>query len=121
MDLDAIDFNSDSFSDIVAKDGRYQARAYALLMDVVHFLGKDGKHMTSEDILDEFRNRTLDLFGPLSFAVLREWGVTKCEDIGEMMANLAESHRVGRDAGDKADDFIGGYDFQEAFLEPYAV
>ena len=119
--MDAIDFNSDSFSDIMAKDDRYQPRAYALLMDVVQFLGTNGKPMTSEDIMDEFRDRTLDLFGPLSLAVLREWGVTKCEDLGEMMVNLAETHRVGRNSGDKPDDFVGGYDFQEAFLDPYAV
>lgn len=119
--MDAIDFNSDSFSDIVEKDNRYQARAYALLMDVVHFLGQNGKHMTAEDILEEFRERTLDLYGPLSFTVLREWGVTKCEDVGEMMNNLAEAHRVRRDPDDTPDQFAGGYDFIEAFLGPYDV
>ncbi len=119
--MDAIDFDSDSFSDIVAKDGRYQARAYALLMDVVHFLGMSGKHMSAADIMDEFENRTLDLYGPLAYTVLREWGVTKCEDIGEMMVNLAETHRVKRDPGDTPDDFVGGYDFREAFLGPYEV
>lgn len=119
--MDAIDFESDTFSDIVEKDDRYQARAYALLMDVVHFLGMNGQHMTAEDILDEFKNRTLDLYGPLSYTVLREWGVTKCEDIGEMMTNLADAHRVRRDPGDTLDCFAGGYDFREVFLGPYAV
>ena len=34
--MEEIDFESDTFEDIVAKDGRYNARAYALLMDVIH-------------------------------------------------------------------------------------
>ncbi len=119
--MEEIDFDSDAFADIIAKDDRYNPRAYALLMDVIHYLGgeKGTKHMSGEDILDEFRERTLDQYGPLSYRVLLEWGVKSTEDIGEMMFNLAESRRVGRDDGDSAEAFVGGYDFKEAFLDPY--
>ena len=34
--MDEIDWTADSFADIVAKDKRYDERAYALLMDVVN-------------------------------------------------------------------------------------
>ena len=47
--MEEIDFTSDTFDDIVAKDPRFNARAYALLMDVVHALTKDGAHTTGED------------------------------------------------------------------------
>ena len=119
--MDDLDFESDSFEDILAKDKRYDARAYTLLMDVVHYLGKEGGHMGAADILDDFRNRALDLYGPLAYTVLTEWGVKRCEDVGEMMSNLAESRRVGRDDDDTPESFLGGYDFQEAFLGPFAV
>ena len=117
--MDEIDFESDAFEDIVGKDDRYAARAYALLMDVVHYLGKDGKHMTAADIMDEFKERALDQYGPMAYTVLAEWGVTCCEDLGEMMANLAEGRRVQRDENDTPESFLGGYDFKEAFLGPY--
>ena len=118
--MEEIDFKSDSFEDIVAKDSRYNARAYALLMDVVHYLsGEDGKHCSGEDILDEFKERALDQYGPLTYTVLTEWGVTCTEDIGEMMFNLVEGRRVGRDENDTAESFAGGYDFKETFLAPY--
>ena len=42
--MEEIDFEADSFSDIVGKDSRYSARAYALLMDCVHYLGKERGH-----------------------------------------------------------------------------
>ena len=117
--MDEIDFTSDTFDDIVAKDPRFNARAYALLMDVVHALTKDGAHTTGEDVLDEFRETALDQFGPLAYRVLTEWGLRSCEDIGEMMFNLAEFHRVKRDENDSHEGFVGGYDFEEAFLGPY--
>jgi uncharacterized repeat protein (TIGR04138 family) len=121
MAIEEIDFENDSFEDIVEKDKRYAPRAYALLMDVVRFLSEDGKPFDAEDIMDEFRERTLDQYGPMSYTVLTEWGVTKCEDLGEMMFNLADAKRVARSENDTQESFIGGYDFKEAFLGPYAV
>lgn len=119
--MEEIDFTSDTFEDVVARDSRYNARAYALLMDVIHYLGEDGRHMGATDILEEFKERTLDQYGPLAYTVLTEWGVRCCEDIGEMMFNLTEARRVRKDEDDTPEAFVGGYDFKEAFLGPYQV
>ena len=119
--IDPIDFESDSFSDIGAKDKRYDARAYALLMDVFRYLAGSKKHVSAGEILFEFRERTLEQYGPMSRTVLSEWGLGSCEDIGEMMLNLVESRRIGRDEGDSPEEFRGGYDFDEAFADPYEV
>ena len=117
--MQEIDFKSDSFADITAKDSRYDARAYALLTTVIRTLGEDGKHMSGEDILEEFRELALEQYGPLAFTVLLEWGLKRCEDIGEMMFNLVDSGRVKRDESDSAESFVSGYDFKEAFLGPF--
>jgi len=120
--MEEIDFSSDSFEDVVAKDSRYDARAYALLMDVFHYLsGEDERHVTGEDILNEFKERTLDQYGPLAYTVLSEWGVTCTEDVGEMMFNLTEAQRIRKDEDDTPESFANGYDFKEAFLGPYQV
>ena len=118
--MEEIDFETDDFADIVAKDKRYAARAYALLMDVVHFLsGGKHRHVSGEEILDEFKERALDQYGPLTYTVLDEWGLSCTEDIGEMMFNLVDAKRIGRDENDTSDSFVGGYDFKETFLQPY--
>ena len=117
--MEEIDFESDTFEDIVAKDDRYNGRAYALLMDCINYLGREGRHMSGEEITDEFRERALDQYGPLTYDVLTEWGLKSCEDLGEMMFNLAEFHRVKRDENDTLEGFVGGYDFEEAFLGPF--
>ena len=114
--MEEIDFTSDTFDDIVAKDSRYNARAYALLMDVVRRRAE-----SDLDLLDEFRETTLDQYGPLAYTVLTEWGVACTEDIGEMMFNLAEAHRIERKEDDTPESFAGGYDFKEAFLGPYEI
>lgn len=120
--MDEIDFDSDLFEDITARDGRYAARAYALLMDVVHYLSKEhGGHMTGEEVLEEFRERALDQYGPMTYTVLTEWGVERTEDIGEMMFNLTEAGRIRKDEDDTPESFVGGYDFKEAFLGPYSI
>ena len=120
--MEEIDFGSDAFEDVVAKDSRYDARAYALLMDVVHYLsGEEDRHCSGEDILDEFKERALDQYGPLTYTVLTEWGLHCTEDIGEMMFNLTEANRVLKDENDTPESFVGGYDFKETFLGPYQV
>ena len=119
--MDEIDFESDGFEDILAKDSRYDARAYALLMDVVHYLTEGDKHCSGEDILDEFKERARDQYGPMTYTVLTEWGLKTCADIGEMMFNLTEGHRVARDENDTPESFAGGYDFRETCLGPYAT
>ena len=118
--MDEIDFASDDFADIVAKDDRYDGRAYALLMDVVHYLSTEaGKHVSAAEILDEFKERALDQYGPMTYTVLTEWGVACTEDLGEMMFNLVEHHRIRKDDSDSQEDFSCGYDFKEIFLGPY--
>jgi uncharacterized repeat protein (TIGR04138 family) len=112
--VEEIDFQSDSFDDIVAKDSRYAAHAYALLMDVVRKRG-------GNDILEEFKESALDQYGPLTYRVLTEWGIACTEDVGEMMFNLVEAHRVRKDEGDTPESFSGGYDFKSAFEGPYSL
>ena len=117
-----VDYDRDSFQDIIAKDKRFDHRAYALLSEVVHdLLEAKHEHIRAADILEEFKEQALDLFGPMSYTVLTEWGLTKTEDVGEMIFNLVESGRLTRDESDSPDEFAGVYDFREAFLEPYQV
>ena len=119
--IEELDYDADDFADIVAKDSRYNPRAYTMLLNVVHWLGgeKGDQHFDAYAIMDEFKESVLDQFGPMSYIVLTEWGVTCTEDLGEMMFNLADGGRIRRDDSDEKESFIGGYDFEETFLRPY--
>ena len=121
MMIEELDYNRDKFADIVAKDNRFDARAYALLVRVLDILGGEehDRHFSGEDILEEFKEEALDQFGPLTYTVLTEWGLHQTEDIGEMMFNLVDSNRIGRDENDGSESFVDGYDFKETFSDPY--
>ena len=121
--IEELNYSGDEFEDILARDHRYNPRAYTLLLDVIHALSgpEHDKHMDAYAIMDEFKETALDQFGPMTYRVLTEWGLSCCEDLGEMMFNLADSGRVQRDPDDEKSSFIGGYDFEETFLNPYAT
>ena len=113
-------FEKESYADIVAKDARYDTRAYDFVLDVIHEATEDAKgHVTGQELLSWFRDIALDAWGPMAYTVLTDWGVTCCEDVGEIVFNLYDTKRIGKTESDSRADFIGGFDFREEFLEPY--
>ena len=116
--MEEIDFESDRFDDICARDRRYDRKAYAILMEAFRSAAKNGNAESSE-IMDEFKETSLDQYGPMTYSVLNSLGVKDCVDIGEMMMNLVESGRIAKGDNDNYEDFRSGYDFKEEFLGPY--
>lgn len=128
-DFPGCEWLEDDFSDITTRDRRYAAKAYRLL--VLAFDGdftgegesgpgnRQDRHLSSYDIMLSFRNLARELYGPLAFTVLTEWGLHSCADIGEMMRNLVESKRIVREEDDNYEDFSYGFDFEDEFLGPY--
>jgi uncharacterized repeat protein (TIGR04138 family) len=55
----------------------------------------------------------------MTVTVLHEWGVRGCEDFGEIVFNMVESHLLAKTRNDTREDFKGGYDFDEAFRKPF--
>ncbi len=122
-DLDEADqFLQGGFPDIMEKDSRYDPLAYAFLLKVIHEASEEMKgHMTGQELLLFYRNFMLDNFGPMAYCVLTSWGVKTCEDVGAMVFNLYDSKRIQKTKEDCFEDFIGGYDFNEAFRKPFEV
>ena len=121
MGLPEIEWEQDDYSDILRKDDRFDSRAYDFVMQVLeeacHY--EDGSNASGAEVLTKFRELALDAFGPLAYAVLADWGVTCCEDVGEIVYNLCDTKRIDKCDNDSRADFIGGFDFKTEFLEPY--
>jgi len=45
--------------------------------------------------------------------------VRRCEDFGEIVFNMVENHLLAKTKKDSPEDFKGGYDFEEAFRQPF--
>jgi uncharacterized repeat protein (TIGR04138 family) len=51
--------------------------------------------------------------------VLEEWGLRCCSDFGEIVFNMIEAGWLAKTEKDSRADFLGGYDFDEAFRKPF--
>lgn len=114
-------------SQILEKDSRYLPEAYEFVSEAldhtVKMLKKPAtgpqRHVTAAELLEGIRQYALSQFGPLAKTVLNHWGVHRCEDFGEIVFNLVEASVLGKTEEDKKEDFIGGYDFDQAFRAPF--
>ncbi len=107
---------------ILAKDSRYARDAYLFLRDALDFTKstvRERLHVTGQELLGGIRSYALVQFGPMARTVLEEWGVTRCEDFGEIVFNLVDAGLLSKTASDSREDFQGGYTFEEAFRRPF--
>lgn len=77
------------------------------------------RHVSGQELLAGIRAYALEQFGPMALTVLSEWGIRQCEDFGELVFNMVENHLLAKTKKDSREDFKGGYDFDEAFRQPY--
>jgi len=110
------------------EDGRYRLEAYQFLFDAldkaVRLAGKDEaqgaeRHVTGQELLAGMRAHAADLFGPLAAQVWRTWGVHSTLDWGRIVFNLVDAKLLNRQETDTLEDFVDGYDFDEAFVRHY--
>lgn len=114
--------------EILKKDKRYSKSAYLFVAEAVrcvtqrvHESDAPGKrHISGQDLLAGFRERALDEFGPLALDVITEWGITRTEDIGNIVFNMVRHGLLGASDQDSPNDFRNGFDLREAFLAPFA-
>lgn len=111
---------------IHSTDPRYDRDAYHFLRDALDYTiklrkkAKEGEgHVNGPQLLEGIRHYALKQFGPMVTTVFHYWGVTRCDDFGEMVFNLIRVNIFGKTDSDSIEDFRGGYDFHAAFVAPY--
>jgi len=112
----------DLIQPIVKRDPRYTVEAYVFVRDALdHTTGKLEKprHVSGRELLEGIREYALKEFGPVSKRVLSEWGILECLDFGHIVFNLVNAGLLGKTEKDSINDFMDGYDFTEAFEQPF--
>lgn len=117
----------EAIAEIVRKDPRYEPDAYFFLREALDFTSKllnkphagPGRHLSGAELLDGIRKFALQEYGPMALTLLKTWGITRTEDVGEIVFNLVESGKLGKTDNDKREDFANGYDFFETFARPF--
>ena len=116
---------------ICKEDPRFERRAYDFVRlgldhTVKELRKKDtaraerSRHVTGPELLDGVRQYALKEFGPMVMTVFDSWGIRSCADIGHMVFNLIGAGVFGKTEQDSIEDFKNVYDFEEAFVRPFA-
>jgi uncharacterized repeat protein (TIGR04138 family) len=113
--------------DICRKDSRYDTEVYSFVRESLDFTIKSLKrhgqstrgHVSGQELLSGLREFALKEYGPMSKAVLNEWGVMSCEDFGQIVFNLVNSGILGKTDADSPNDFKNGFNFDDAFVRPF--
>ena len=120
-----------SFNEAIAKilkdDTRYDEMAYHFMREALDYTVKmlskpvdgPGRHVSGAELLEGTRQYALQEYGPMAKTVLNRWGIQKCEEFGEIVFNMVEKGLLGKTEEDRREDFTGGYDFDQAFCEPF--
>jgi uncharacterized repeat protein (TIGR04138 family) len=119
---------AEALESVVGSDPRYQRDGYIFLRDALDFTTKQQKkvkgvsvrHVSGPELLDGVRQYALKEFGPMVMTVFDSWGIRSCEDIGHMVFNLIGAGVFGKTEQDSIEDFKNVYDFEEAFVKPFA-
>jgi len=108
---------------IARRDTRFRPEAFAFVLESLDFTisrrGKGRKHVSGPELLEGFRDCALATFGLLARAVLAEWGITKTEDVGEVVFLMISEDLLQKTADDRLEDFSGVFDFADAFEQGY--
>jgi len=119
---------AEALDSIVATDPRYHRDAYIFLRDALDFTTKQQKkakgttvrHVSGPELLEGVRHYALKEFGPMVMTVFDSWGIRATEDVGHMVFNLIGAGIFGKTDEDSINDFKNVFDFEEAFVKPFA-
>ena len=112
---------------ICETDLRYSSDAYHFVQEGLNHTLKSLKrggahahrHVSGQELLHGLREFALKEYGPMSKAVLNEWGIKTTDDIGQIVFNLVNASVLGKNETDSPNDFKNVFTFDDAFVKPF--
>lgn len=115
-------FRDGVFDRIRLRESRYDERAYLFVLAALELVQQkltERRHLTGQELAQGCRELALQRYGVLARTVLEHWGIRSTLDIGEIVFALVDTGLLMSQPQDTKDDFIGVYDFHEAFDRAY--
>jgi uncharacterized repeat protein (TIGR04138 family) len=112
---------------VIKDDSRFSKGAYFFVRQALDYtvkeLGEDkartSHHVSGQELLEGIRKYALNQYGPLTLTVFKDWNIKRCQDFGDIVFNLVDYGVLGKTDTDRREDFQGGYNFKDAFLQPF--
>ena len=118
---------AETVEQICEKDLRFSSDAYHFVQEGLNHTLKSLKrgsqhahrHVSGQELLYGLREFALKEYGPMSKAVLNEWGIKTTDDIGQIVFNLVSASVLGKNDTDSPSDFKNVFTFDDAFVKPF--
>lgn len=107
---------------IADRDGRYVAEAYLFVLDAVESTLAEimeRRHVSGQELCEGIRRLAVSRFGPMAKEVFNFWGIRSTADFGVIVFILVDAELLLKTEEDRVEDFLGVYDFDEAFERDY--
>lgn len=86
------------------------------LQDTGQFEPVDGeRHVTGAELSMGLRDHAIEQYGLLARSVLQSWNINRTEDFGRIVFAMVESGLMRKSDDDHLEDFVGVFEFDEAF------
>ena len=73
------------------------------------------RHVSGQQLCLGLRDLAIERYGLLAHTVLSRWGIAKTDDFGAVVYAMIERGELRGGSADQPQDFVGVYDFREAF------
>lgn len=104
------------------RERRYHEQAYLFVLAALEFQQArltERRHISGRELALACRDLALDRFGVMARVVLEHWGIASTADVGDVVFTLVDSELLLSQPGDRREDFIGVYSFEDAFEREY--
>ena len=105
-----------------ARHPRFHPKAYLFVLEALHSVIarlEQPRHISGRELAEGVRALALGRFGPMARTVLEHWGIHATDDVGDVVFALVEIGVLIKEQDDRIEDFVGIFDFEEAFERNY--
>ena len=104
------------------REPRFHERAFLFVLSALEFSQTrltERRHITGAELAIACRDLALERYGVMARLVLDHWGIRVTEDIGDIVFALVDLGLLISQTHDTREDFVGVFDFDQAFERDY--
>ena len=104
------------------REQRFDERAYLFVLGALEYCHQrlpERRHINGRELALACRDLALERFGVMARMVLEHWGVRSTSDFGDVVFTLVELDLLMSQASDTRAEFVGVFDFDQAFERDY--
>ena len=115
-------FRDGIMDQIRLREPRFHERAFLFVLSALEFSQTrlpERRHISGAELARACRDLALERYGVMARLVLDHWGIRQTDDIGDIVFALVDLGLLISQAHDTRDDFVGVFDFDQAFERDY--